>query len=196
MDLRSVCEADPNDRSRLGYGRRTQEVRETDSRGTGDRLQPISEPPKEPSSHRRGSPLPSGRGRPMTAPLDAARLAADPVIATAVDLFGAEVLAGRTRPTLREYQTEAVGRHEDELAAGRNPLYVAPTGSGKAVTLAAEIERARQRGQRIVFVAPWRELIAQTSAKLDDIGVEHGVILAGADPRAGLDCPVQVASVD
>lgn len=110
-------------------------------------------------------------------------------------MFGGAVVRSR-RPTLRDYQTEAVAKIEAELTAGRNPLYVAPTGSGKTVTAAALIEGCRRRRQRVIFVAPRRELIAQTSAKLDDVGVEHGVILAGAAERAGIECPVQVASVD
>jgi superfamily II DNA or RNA helicase len=125
----------------------------------------------------------------------------DSMIADAVEVFGAEVLPTppvppRTPPVLRDYQHEAVERLEAELAADRNPLLVAPTGSGKTVVLAALIRRLLSRGQRLVFLAPRRELIAQTSQKLDDVDVDHGVIPAGADPRAGLDCPVQVASVD
>ena len=132
----------------------------------------------------------------MTAPL-APRQAVDPAVAAAVSLFGATLLPPRTPPTLRDYQREAVRQLEAALADGKRPLLVAPTGSGKTVMLAELIRRRRACGHRVIFLAPRRELVTpQTCAKLDDVNVEHGVLLAGADPRAGLDAPVQVASVD
>src|SRR5207249_8271358 len=62
--------------------------------------------------------------------------------------------------------------------------------------LADLIDRRVARGERVIFLAPRRELVQQTCAKLDEVNVEHGVLLAGGDERAGLDAGVQVASVD
>jgi superfamily II DNA or RNA helicase len=63
--------------------------------------------------------------------------------------------------------------------------------------IAAELMRRWvAEGKTCLFLAPRRELIFQTSNKLKDIGLSHGVLLAGADERDGLDAPVQVASVD
>lgn len=95
---------------------------------------------------------------------------------------------------LRPYQRGAIDRLEELLRAGvRAPLIVAPTGAGKTV-IAAEIIRAAGE-DKVLFLAPRRELIHQTCRKLDDVGVTYGVILSG-DPRSNLYARVQVASVD
>jgi DNA repair protein RadD len=97
-------------------------------------------------------------------------------------------------PLLRPYQTEGIDRIESTLASEvRAVLAVAPTGSGKTV-IAAELIRRRPE-QTILFLAPRRELIHQTCNKLHDVGVHHGVILAG-DKRSDSMARVQVASVD
>src|SRR5437016_3556076 len=100
-------------------------------------------------------------------------------------------------PPLWPHQQRAIADVDAAVLAGRRaPLLVLPTGAGKTVIAAERIRREVAAGGSALFVAPRRELIYQTSAKLDAIGVEHGVLLAGADERAGLAAPVQVASVD
>jgi superfamily II DNA or RNA helicase len=100
-------------------------------------------------------------------------------------------------PTLWPYQTAALDQLAVAFATGRRaPLLVLPTGSGKTVIAAELMRRSVAAGERVLFLAPRRELIAQTSAKLDAVGVTHGVILAGADERAVLAAAVQVGSVD
>jgi superfamily II DNA or RNA helicase len=106
------------------------------------------------------------------------------------------LLVRRTAPILHDYQREAVARLEAVIADGKRPLLVAPTGSGKTVMLADLICRRVARGGRVIFLAPRRELVHQTCAKFDDVNVEHGVLLAGADERAGVGAAVQVASID
>jgi DNA repair protein RadD len=102
-----------------------------------------------------------------------------------------------TRPALRPYQLAALDQLAAAFAAGRRaPLLVLPTGSGKTVVAAELIRRAVATGEQVLFLAPRRELVAQTSDKLDAVGVAHGVILAGAHERAGLGAAVHVASVD
>lgn len=97
-------------------------------------------------------------------------------------------------PKLRPYQWRAIDKMELLVQGGvRAPLIVAPTGAGKTV-VAAEIVR-RNAGRRILFLAPRRELIHQTCRKLDEVGVQYGVILAG-DGRSNQYAHVQVASVD
>jgi superfamily II DNA or RNA helicase len=99
--------------------------------------------------------------------------------------------------TLRPYQIDALDRLDAAFAIGRRaPLLVLPTGSGKTIVAAELIRRTVAPGGRVLFLAPRRELVGQTSEKLDAVGVEHGVILAGADERDGLGAAVQVASVD
>ena len=99
-------------------------------------------------------------------------------------------------PIPRIYQTNAIAKIDSALAQGhRAPLLVAPTGSGKTVIAGSLIRREADAGKRILFLAPRRELIHQASRKLADVGVNHGIILAG-DARMNLYLPVQVASVD
>lgn len=97
-------------------------------------------------------------------------------------------------PKLRPYQSQAIDKMEALVQEGvRAPLIVAPTGAGKTV-IGAEIIR-RNASKSILFLAPRRELIHQTCRKLDDVGVQYGVILAG-DRRSNQYAHVQVASVD
>jgi DNA repair protein RadD len=101
-----------------------------------------------------------------------------------------------TTPTLRPYQTKAIAQIDAALARGcKSPLVVAPTGSGKTIIAGDLIRRESAAGKRVLFLAPRRELISQASEKLDDVGVEHGIILAG-DKRVNLYSNVQVASID
>lgn len=98
-------------------------------------------------------------------------------------------------PVLRDYQVHAL----DELRACvarkiRSVLLVAPTGSGKTTIAAEMIRGALGRGGAVLFLAHRKELIDQCSARLDTVGVEHGVIMAG-HRRVAPGCPVQVASI-
>lgn len=95
---------------------------------------------------------------------------------------------------LRPYQEATLEKLADLTAKGvRAPLIVAPTGAGKTVIAAAIIQRAPM--DRVLFLAPRRELIHQTNRKLEEIGVAHGIILAG-DKRQSLYSRVQIASRD
>ena len=96
--------------------------------------------------------------------------------------------------TLRPYQQQAIDGLRAAVKSGcRRPLLVSFMGSGKTVIAASLIQGAQQRGSQILFVAHRRELIAQTSRKLDDIGADHGIIQAGNHRVNTL--PIQVASV-
>jgi superfamily II DNA or RNA helicase len=53
-----------------------------------------------------------------------------------------------------------------------------------------------ERGKRVLFLAPRRELIEQASEKLETFGVKHGVVMAGLEDRINLYAGVQVASFD
>lgn len=95
---------------------------------------------------------------------------------------------------LRDYQHDAIALLDAAVERGsRAPLLVLPTGSGKTV-IAAELIR-RLHGQ-CLFLAPRRELVFQTCAKLDDCDVRYGVLLAGEDHLRNLVERVQVASID
>lgn len=114
-----------------------------------------------------------------------------------IDQAAQEIIGSRLHaPALRPYQTNAIGQIDAALAHGyKAPLVVAPTGSGKTVIAGDLIRRESDAGKRVLFLAPRRELIRQASRKLDDVGVPHGIILAG-DKRMNLYAPVQIASID
>jgi superfamily II DNA or RNA helicase len=96
-------------------------------------------------------------------------------------------------PGLRPYQLDVMARLEAEIAAGcRRVCLVAPTGSGKTV-IAAALIRAARRGERALFLVHRRELTVQSSRKLHDVGVDHGIIQAGFPSRP--QAPAQVASI-
>jgi superfamily II DNA or RNA helicase len=94
---------------------------------------------------------------------------------------------------LRPYQQQAISDLRMAYRSGaRAPLLVAPTGMGKTVIFAAITQAAAARGRRVLILVHRRELIHQSSAKLTQAGVTHGIIAAGFQPS---DHPVQVASV-
>jgi len=93
--------------------------------------------------------------------------------------------------TLRQYQKDSVNNLHDLYHHNRRIVLVSPTGSGKTVMAAKIIESATGR---VLFIAHRRELINQCSIKLDEIGIDHGIIMSN-HPRSKPDSPVQVASV-
>lgn len=94
---------------------------------------------------------------------------------------------------LRDYQQEGVNALRQRFRAGdRNVLYQLPTGGGKTVVFSYITEGASRRGNRVLILVHRQELIRQTSASLDDIGVPHGIIAPGFTPSWD---NIQVASV-
>ena len=98
-------------------------------------------------------------------------------------------------PVLRPYQADAIERLRAEIRQGRRRLILqASTGAGKTVIAADIIRRTVEKGGRVLFLAHARELIKQCSDKLWDVGVPHGLLMAGRGYQ--LSEPVQVASKD
>lgn len=116
--------------------------------------------------------------------------------------------------TARDYQEHGVQMLRESIEAGNSRvLAVAATGAGKTILACLLILAALEKGHPSLFVAPRREIIAQTYRKLIDAGLRHedvGVILAGVEDGArgaAADDPwrlaarrpwakVQVASID
>jgi DNA repair protein RadD len=98
---------------------------------------------------------------------------------------------------LMPHQTDLVTRCRQSLRQGkRRPLIVVPTGGGKTLLAAIGMIRpAAEAGKRVWFVVPKTALVDQTSTKLQEIGVEHGVIQAN-HWRTNYSKRVQVISKD
>jgi len=94
---------------------------------------------------------------------------------------------------LRPYQTEVIAEFHLATQKYKRIILVAPTGSGKTVIAGAIIKEYARLYRSVLVLAHRREIIAQTSGKLRDVDVPHGIIQAGspANPMAF----VQVASI-
>jgi superfamily II DNA or RNA helicase len=80
---------------------------------------------------------------------------------------------------LRNYQHDAVANLRAAIGGGKNRLVLqAATGAGKTIIASKIIELAVSKGKRVLFIAHRKEIINQSSSKLDDFEIEHGVIMA------------------
>ena len=96
---------------------------------------------------------------------------------------------------LRPYQQRAIDMLADSFRnRHKAPVLVAPTGSGKTRLAAAICERAVNKGNHVLFLAPRRGLVFQTSDSFRELGIDTVMIMAGEDydPRHMVD----VASID
>jgi DNA repair protein RadD len=95
---------------------------------------------------------------------------------------------------LRPYQREIVDRVRHSYRTGHAaPLVQLATGGGKTWIFTAIVSGAVAKGNRTLIVVHTRELIRQTCAKLEAVGVRHEVLESGL--RCDLDAPVLVATV-
>lgn len=91
---------------------------------------------------------------------------------------------------LRDYQQRAVDDIREAFRAGhKRVLYTAPTGSGKTVMFTYIARHAAARGKTVAIIVHRRELLLQTTARLDQA---HGVIAPG---YSATEHPIQVATV-
>ena len=96
---------------------------------------------------------------------------------------------------LRPFQAQAISELRQWIRSDfKRLLLVAPTGAGKTTIAASMIHSAIAKGSKILFLAHRKELIDQASARLDGLGVDHGIIMAN-HWRDRPHLPVQVASV-
>lgn len=95
---------------------------------------------------------------------------------------------------LRDYQQKMIEGVRASLAKGNKAVCLtAPTGSGKTHVAAEIIEKAKDKGSNVLFLAPRRELVYQLCEKLDAARIVYGVIMAGESQSVYPQ--VQVASV-
>lgn len=101
---------------------------------------------------------------------------------------------GSSGLALRPYQAELVDRVRHSYRAGHAaPLVQSATGSGKTWVFIAIVSGAVAKGNRTLIVVHTRELIRQTCAKLEAVGVRYGVL--GSSLSRDLDAPVLVATI-
>lgn len=85
------------------------------------------------------------------------------------------------RKTLRDYQLDCIEQLRDGMRRGhRRQILCAPTGSGKTIIAIEMIEQAIAKGaRRVAFIADRIALVKQTSQRLWEADVMHGVIQGG-----------------
>lgn len=88
-----------------------------------------------------------------------------------------------TRPArqlvLRDYQSAALDQARENIRRGhRRQILCAPTGAGKTIIGLGLMQLAERAGSRSAFITDRNTLIDQTSAAMDEYGLEHGVMQA------------------
>ncbi|NBW08788.1 MAG: DEAD/DEAH box helicase [Caulobacteraceae bacterium] len=97
---------------------------------------------------------------------------------------------------LRSYQQRGVEQLRTLVLQGRKRIVLTlPTGGGKTPLAAHIIHSARTNFDgRVLFVAPWVQLIEQAVVQLARWGITDVGVLRGDDKRTNPAAPVQVAS--
>ena len=96
--------------------------------------------------------------------------------------------------SLRPYQAAADPQLRAALALHRRVVYVAPTGSGKGVVIAAMAAGAAAKGKKILINVHRRELVRQTQEALAEAGIAAGIVAAGFAETPALSCQVAMIS--
>lgn len=92
------------------------------------------------------------------------------------DLFAAEAPPAKEL-VLHDYQSAAIDKARANIKAGhRRQILCAPTGAGKTIIGIALMRGATRAGSRSAFLADRTALIDQTSERLDEYAVPHGVM--------------------
>ena len=95
---------------------------------------------------------------------------------------------------LRPYQENLVNGCRTALATARRIIAYLPTGAGKTLVSTSIIEMAMAKGKRVAFICNRLQLIEQTSAVFDSLGIEHGVLQGSNTRNTGaqvLVCSIQ-----
>lgn len=96
---------------------------------------------------------------------------------------------------LRPYQRRDLANLRAALGRHRRVCLTAPTGYGKTRIAAELAHETVSAGKRMLFLAPWRELITQSAERFAQAGLaDVGVMMAGYPANAGAS--VVVGSVE
>lgn len=80
---------------------------------------------------------------------------------------------------LRDYQSGALDSARENIRNGnRRQILCAPTGAGKTIIALGLMQAAERVGSRSAFITDRSALIDQTSAAMDEYGIDHGVMQA------------------
>lgn len=93
---------------------------------------------------------------------------------------------------LRQYQIDLIERLRQALARHRRILAVMPTGAGKTHTFCTIAQMVVARGHRVLILVHRSELIAQTAARLQAMGIAYGVLAPG---HRFTEAQVQIGSI-
>jgi DNA repair protein RadD len=97
---------------------------------------------------------------------------------------------------LRPHQERALEALRASLTTGkRRPMLQAPTGFGKTLTAAHIIQRALDKGNRVIFTVPALSLVDQTVAAFAAEGIHSIGVMQGYHPGTDGEQPLQVCSV-
>lgn len=79
----------------------------------------------------------------------------------------------------RQYQIDSIESLRDGFRDGHvRQVLAAPTGAGKSVIMLSIIQKAVEKGSRVIFICERRILVEQFSRHLDAAGIAHGVLMA------------------
>ena len=82
---------------------------------------------------------------------------------------------------IRDYQEELIADTREALRESNSVVMQSPTGSGKTLTTASIVKSVLQKNKRCIFCVHRIELVTQTSAAFNKLGIEHGFIASGED---------------
>jgi DNA repair protein RadD len=97
-------------------------------------------------------------------------------------------------PSLRDYQSDMIGRTRVAMRSHRKVLVVSPTGSGKTVLAAFMSGSAVKKNLRVGFVCHRKELIKQAARTFGEVGIPFGIVSAGM--TGNRHQPVQICGVN
>lgn len=99
-------------------------------------------------------------------------------------------------PILYDYQEKLVDQLREAIRTQQVPVLLwAPCGAGKGTLATYMIQRAAANGLRVLFLVNRRGLVHDQSRRLDRLGLDHGIIMAGVSRRKPW-LNVHIASID
>lgn len=100
-----------------------------------------------------------------------------------------------TFPTMRPFQSTTHDKLRDGVRNGHTrQMVMAPTGSGKTILAMKIIQETLVKGNRCIFICDRRNLIEQTSAVADKLGLSAHSVMMASHWRFNKHLPFQIAS--